>query len=250
MERAPSTGPHAEAKTSTKALASLVFSFFSIPVLPAILALAIVALVGRREWSGDLVIVPVLLCPPLAAIAAVVLGHWSRAEIKRGTRNPNRSRVALAGLILGYCGIGLFFVDVVFVLPNLIDYRYQREEASAAGSLRWLNNALAEYAKTFHRGYPSKLAALGPHTTVGSPGDASAAELIDAPLASGRKSGYIFDYVPGPLDTQGVVRSYEIHADPIAYDIPNQKHFFTDETVVIRVEKGKAAQKNSPSIEP
>ncbi|MFB9953941.1 DUF4190 domain-containing protein [Cellulomonas denverensis] len=49
-----------------------------------------------------------VLCPVLASVGAVITGHLSRREVRRGT--ANNGGMALAGLITGYIGLGLGLV--------------------------------------------------------------------------------------------------------------------------------------------
>jgi hypothetical protein len=76
-----------------------------------------------------------------------------------------------------------------------------------------------------------------------------AAGLLPAFLAAGSGSGYRFRYIPGPVDSNGMIFAYTVHADPIKPAEPNDMHFFTDQSAVIRVEKGKGANQNSPPLQ-
>src|ERR1700722_5703862 len=62
-------------------------------------------------------------------------------------------------------------------------------ENFARESLHAYNLVLFEYW-TVYETYPKELATLGAGSTVG----VASADMIDAALASGRKSGYVFDY--------------------------------------------------------
>ena len=120
------------------------------------------------------------------------------------------------------------------------------------GSLRNINTAAISYAHTYDRGYPSTLAALGPTKSEirnSSPEPSEkAAGLIDEYLASGRKSNYKFAYNPGPADSTGKITTYAVRADPIEPGNTGKMYYFTDQTGVIRAEKGKEADESSPPI--
>lgn len=210
--------PMGEAKTSGKAVASLILSFFSFFFLPGIIA--------------------------------VVLGHISRSEIRKSAGRLKGQGVALAGLILGYLGlVAIPFVLIVaaIAIPNLLRARMAANEASAIDSLRILNMALVTYASTYPKGYAPDMAELGP-PVAGGPPDASRAVLIDEVLATGRKSGYVFSFAVTGKDGNGFPNAYTITADPAEPGTTGRRHFFTDESGVIRMEQKRQATKESPPI--
>jgi hypothetical protein len=59
--------------------------------------------------------------------------------------------------------------------------------------------------------------------------------LIDAVLAAGEKSGYIFVYTPGEAN-----QSYTITATPITPATTGQNMYFSDQSGVIRVDTSGA----------
>ncbi len=73
------------------------------------------------------------------------------------------------------------------------------------------------------------LADLGPLSRIDVP--ATHAGLIGSDLASGKKSGYVFVYIPGPAGAGGHITSYTITARPTCKGIRN---YLTDESGVIR----------------
>jgi type IV pilus assembly protein PilA len=205
-------------ETSGKALASLILGFFF------------------------------LLFP--AAVLAVVLGHLSCSDIKRSAGRLKGKGMAIAGLVLGYCGIALipFLIIAAIAIPNLLRSRMVANQASAVGGLRTISTAAITYASTYNEGYPPTLVSLGPPAS-GLPPSASAAGLIDEVLASGTKSGYIFTYTPGEKGADGRVDKYTLQADPVVSGNTGVNHYFTDETGVIRQERDRPASKESPPID-
>ena len=183
-----------------------------------------------------------------AAILAVVFGHMSYSDIKRSAGRLTGKGMAIAGLVLGYCGIALipFLIIAAIAIPNLLRSRIAANQAAAVGSLRTINTAAITYAATYDRGYPTSLAALGP--PAGRAPDADAAGLIDEVLASGTRSGYVFTYTPGEKDADGRVDKYTLHADPATPGTTGLNYYFTDETGVIRQEADKPANEESPPI--
>ncbi len=137
----------------------------------------------------------------------------------------------------------LIVVSVIMIIagiaiPNFLRARMAANEASAVSSCRTVNTAEFTYMAYYQRGYTSTLAQLGPPAS-GSVTEA-AADLIDAALAAGQRSGYFFTYMPSGL-AAGVYTNYEFHANP---RIPNEtgiRYFFTDASGVIRTKLGGLA---------
>jgi hypothetical protein len=68
---------------------------------------------------GALCLAPLLCIPPIGYVVAVITGHVSLREI--ATRGEGGRGMAIAGLVMGYLGIGLFliYICVTVVLPLL-----------------------------------------------------------------------------------------------------------------------------------
>jgi hypothetical protein len=124
-------------------------------------------------------------------------------------------------------------------------------ETSAVASLRAINTSQIVYQSSYGPAFATKLADLSdgggaancaPLTTP----TATASCLIDASLASGTKSGYTFTYTPVP--TGPVISSYTVNADPTSSSASGPRHFFTDQTNVIRVNANATAANTDPPI--
>jgi len=178
------------------------------------------------------------------AIAAIILGHISRSEIRRSTGRLRGSGMALAGLILGYMGSSVIPIMIIaaIAIPNLLRSRMAANEASAVASLRALNRACVRYDSTYGT-YPPALANLGPSADP----SAEAADLVDVSLANGQKHGYSFSYLPAKHDG-GKITAFTILADPTVPNSSGIRHFFADETGDIRWEMNKSASAESPPI--
>ena len=120
---------------------------------------------------------------------------------------------------------------VGFVFPGPIGVT----EDTPASSVRVLLTAVTAYEQQYNA-LPLTLSSLGPSPSGQATRDA--ANLIDARLASGNKSGYLFRYVPNAAS-----KSFFIAADP--GDGNASIHFFADQTGVLRVESGYAASEAS-----
>jgi type IV pilus assembly protein PilA len=183
------------------------------------------------------------------SIAAVVLGHLSLSEIRKSAGRLKGQGLATAGLILGYMGIAFIpFILIIaaIAIPNLLRARMAANEASAVGTLRTYNVAIASYAaQCAQKGYPISAEQLGPGSD-----DCDHAGLVDGFLASQRpmKSGYVFEYHVGATDAEGRVVSYVISADPVRQNQTGIRHFYSDETQVIRFELSTPAGPGSPPL--
>ena len=190
----------------------------------------------------------------LAGVLAVIFGHRAKASIRQSSGHLMGKGKATVGLVLGYLGLGstLLLVAIAsFLVLFVANSRMAANQSSAVGSLQRINTAAIIYAEGFG-GFPPKLAVLGPAKTsdpnVSVEPSKEAAELLDENLASGRKSNYVFTYVAGPADSAGTIRTYSVHADPAEPGVSGKMYYFTDQTCVIRVEKGKEANQNSPGM--
>lgn len=196
-----------------------------------------------------------------AAIAAIVLGHISLADIRKSAGRLRGHGIAVAGLVFGYLGVLIIPVTLIvaaIVIPNLLRSRISANEASAIGSLRTIDEAAITYSKTYHNGYPASLEVL---TGIGTP-DCDHASLIDGALASGSRDGYFFSYQPASGPTPQEVASrlvasgcsfpgasrFSVTADPVIRGTTGLRSFFVDQTGVIRVSEGESATADSPPL--
>ena len=196
-----------------------------------------------------------------AAVAAIILGHVSLSEIGRSAGRLKGRGMAIAGLVLGYAG--LFFIPFILIIaaiaiPNLLRSRQEANESSAVASLRTIDTAAITYSASYGNGFPPTLMSMdGSQAT---PEGCNHAHLIDPRLASGRRNGYEFAYVPTGVSilsadakSRGCAvagsSSYEVHADPVNRGATGQRSFYTDQTGVIRVEENAPATADSVPLE-
>lgn len=139
--------------------------------------------------------------------------------------------------------VAVLLVIAAIAIPNLSHSKLSTNESSAVGSLRTLNSSCASYSMLYG-GYPKSLSNLGP----GNPAHSTSASLIDSVLASGTKDGYIFTYTAGATGVTGNVLSYSITANPITPGSSGQRGLFTDQSGVIRANRGGAADASSTPI--
>jgi type IV pilus assembly protein PilA len=207
---------------------------------------------GPQEKSGkataSLVCGVLFFFWPATAIAAVVLGHIALSEIKKSAGRLAGHGMAVAGLVLGY--VGLAFIPFILIIaaiaiPNLLRSRMAANEASAVGTLRTYNTAMVTYVNACPDiGYPTSLENLGPGGR-----DCNHLDVVDSVLAAQVpvKSGYRFFYMRTGSRNGSTRTSYTLAADPVTPGTSGARHFFTDESGVIRFsERGSADANSSP----
>ena len=139
--------------------------------------------------------------------------------------------------------LGRIVLLLAYGLYSSLSRRMIRRSDVAAPSLRVILTGIIEYEHAY-KTYPPTLSALGGPT--GSTPSAEHAELIDDLLAAGVKSGYSYGYKAIDTLRSGRLDAVTITADPLTEEGTRQRHFFTDQTGVIRVETGRPATAASP----
>lgn len=186
----------------------------------------------------------------LTGVPAIVLGHLAKTEIRRSGGRLQGEGMALAGLILGY--LSAAFIPIVLIIaaiaiPNLLRARMAANEASAVGSLRTIEAADISYSERYGRGFATSLRELGPATD--GTENANGANLLDGGLAGGMRYGYAFSYEASSTRTDGVLDAFHVNADPITEGTTGERHFYVDQTGVIRYHEDGPANEHSPPIE-
>lgn len=186
----------------------------------------------------------------LTGIPAIIFGHMAKSEIRRSGGKLQGDGMALAGLILGYLSvvfIPFILIIAAIAIPNLLRAKMAANEAGAVGSLRKVITAVVAYNYTYGHGFPESLNQLGPSPD-GSAPSAGAAGLLDADLATGQREGYIFTYQASSSRGDGVLDTFRCNADPISPGTTGVRHFFLDESGVIRYQEDGPANANSPPM--
>ena len=127
--------------------------------------------------------------------------------------------------------VAVIMVIAGIAIPNFIRSKMRANESVAVSNLRTITTASVVYNTTYGVGFAPSLVALG-----GNPANPSAtsAGLVDSVLSSGVKSGYIYTYTVLATDVAGNAQAYSIAADPITPGTTGDRHFYADQTAVIR----------------
>ena len=132
----------------------------------------------------------------IAGIPAIILGHSSRAAIRRSMGRLKGDGLALAGLIMGYISLAAIPVIVLIIaaiaIPNLLKVRVAVNEAAARATMHTLNTDEAIYSNQYVTpGFAPNLATLGPGPSGSCNGEGSAANacLLDNVLGNAACTG-------------------------------------------------------------
>lgn len=188
----------------------------------------------------------------LAGLPAVILGHMAKTEIRKSNGGLRGDGMALTGLILGYLSLALLPIMIILIIaaiaiPNLLRSKMAANEASAVGSLRTIAAADISYSERYGHGFATSLRDLGPATD--GTENANGANLLDGDLAGGTRHGYAFSYEASSTRTDDVLDTFHVNADPITEGTTGERHFYVDETGVIRYQEDGPANEHSPPIE-
>ncbi|MBZ5628334.1 MAG: prepilin-type N-terminal cleavage/methylation domain-containing protein [Acidobacteriia bacterium] len=132
--------------------------------------------------------------------------------------------------------VAIILIIAAIAIPNLLRSRIAANEASAVGSIRTINTSEITYASTYPDVGFAGLTALG-----GAGGTSAGAGLLDSVLgcAAGTctKSGYSFN-----VATTGTapISAYTVVGNPSNAQT-GQRHFFSDQSGVIRYNSSAAA---------
>ncbi|MDO8603393.1 MAG: type II secretion system protein [Candidatus Omnitrophota bacterium] len=132
--------------------------------------------------------------------------------------------------------VAIVMTLATLVVSNVLRARHNANELAAIVAFKTIVTACQNfYANTLPHTYPSGLSDL--IAPVSNPA------YIDSVLASGTKQGYSFTYVL--IDTE----SFILNADPTFFGKTGTRHFFADESGIIRANSSGQASAADPVVE-
>ena len=169
------------------------------------------------------------------SIVAIVLGHLSLSEIRKSAGRLKGEGIAIAGLVLGYLGLAaipVILIVAAIAIPNLLRARISANEGMAVSSLRTLATAEVAYVESHpSAGYTCTLS------------DLAGAGLIEAPLTTGQKYGYIFELSDCTASPDGGPNvKYKMVAYPVTRNQSGVRAFCSDESGAIKVDPNGSPQ--------
>jgi hypothetical protein len=210
-------------------------------ITPVLLFGPALAAGGNIPWPDWLLPLAVLVCPPLGLFLAVLGLRHEKRRSSVSHRPPRRAPAALA-ISRGCIEVVLlllFFAQHDRVSPIAVN------ESSAVGSLRTLALSATSYAKAHPEvGFPPDLRSF-----VVPQGNSVSPSQIDEAIAKGQKKGFRFVYSVERDVKSGKFEHYRINADPLTEGTTGWRHFFVDETGVIRWESEKPASSSSQTLQ-
>lgn len=156
-------------------------------------------------------------------------------------KQPSRGFSLIELLIV----IAIILTIAAIAIPSFLRSRILANEATAVQNLRTITTAEVVYSTTYGTGYSTTLAKLGGTAVLATQNQAG---LIDEVLATGTKNGYVYTYAVVTTDPNGNVVQYSAQVDPVNPGVTGQRHFYSDQTAVIRQSLTGSAGPSDPPI--
>ncbi|MBN1417661.1 MAG: prepilin-type N-terminal cleavage/methylation domain-containing protein [Planctomycetes bacterium] len=125
--------------------------------------------------------------------------------------------------------VAVIAIVVAVAIPNFVHSKIAANESSAISSLRTISSVIEQYRVRFQR-YPVSL------------GQLSSTGYIDDRLGAGQKSGYAFQF-------SSTVYTYAVQADPLTSGTTGDRHFYIDDSGVLRWASAAPAGAADPPID-
>jgi prepilin-type N-terminal cleavage/methylation domain-containing protein len=126
--------------------------------------------------------------------------------------------------------VAIILIIAALAIPSFLRSKIAANESAAAAAVRIVTSAQISYNSAYPSvGFSSSLSALG--GTNCAPPDQTSACIIDAPLASGQRSGYNFALA----NVSGTPASnYNVIATPTSYNSSGVRYFCAYEDSILR----------------
>jgi prepilin-type N-terminal cleavage/methylation domain-containing protein len=167
-----------------------------------------------------------------------------RRKFKNDPPTSTRSNAGFS-LIELLVVVAVILIIAAIAIPNYMKSKMRANEASAVQNLRNVATAELVYSTTYGVDFSSTLLQLSGN---GINPDQNNAGLIDETLASGIKSGYVIAYLPITYDPAGNPSTYGVTADPQVSGTTGTRHYYTDQSCVIRWNDNAPAGPTDPPI--
>jgi type IV pilus assembly protein PilA len=152
-----------------------------------------------------------------------------------------RLRSKLRQALLVWASPRIVAILMALAIPGGMQDVLHASEMRALRDIQTITACQTLYLSQFGK-YATSLAELGPPGNDVLPG-LQAADLIPSSLASGHKDGYLFTVAA----TQS---GYSIHAEPLVFAKTAARSFFSDQSTIIRQNKGtQPATADSPEYQ-
>jgi type IV pilus assembly protein PilA len=164
-------------------------------------------------------------------------------NLKRSLRQTEANCSARRRADAGFTLIELLIVMSVMLIlmtlaiPQVLKIHKQADETSAVQSMRTIGNAQSQYMNSYpSNGYSCNLAALGGVPGSGPP-TPQAAQMLDPVLASGAKSGYLFNVTnctKVTINNTDMYTGYQVTAVPATVGRTGDRGYCMDENNLIK----------------
>jgi type IV pilus assembly protein PilA len=166
--------------------------------------------------------------------------NWNSSK-HRATRALQPNGFTLMELLIV---ISIILILMLMAIPTIGNMRMQANEVSAQNSVQVIMKAEMQYESTYpSSGYACSLSALGGDPKSGAPTPA-AAQLLQADLASGIKSGYLFtvgNCTKATTNGTDRITGYQITAVPETVGKTGHRGFCSDEFGTIKADPAGGA---------
>ena len=145
--------------------------------------------------------------------------------------------------------MSVILILMTLALPQLLKVHKQADETSAEASVRAIGTSETQYASAYPaNGFSCSLAALGGTPGTGAPSP-QAAQMVDPGLATGQKSGYLFNITnctKVTVNNTDMYTGYEITAVPASVGKSGDRGFCMDENNIMKYDPAGGTNCTTP----